>query len=153
MLTLKNRRAPGPGDAERAVLEEMAEHGLATGPYNLPDWDDTPEGFLRILDGLFSVTPPTALIIDEPFLFHAAKHHLAQRGIVAPAQVSLICTDPDPTFAWCRPSIAHLHWDSRPVVRRTVRWVNNMAQGKDDQGQTLTKIELVEGGTIGTARA
>jgi DNA-binding LacI/PurR family transcriptional regulator len=129
----------------------MAAHGLATSSYNLPDWDDTPEGFLRMLDGLFRVTPPTALIIDEPFLFHAAKHYLAQQGIVAPAQVSLVCTDPDPTFAWCRPTIAHLSWDSRPVLRRVVRWADNVAHGQDDRRQTLTKIEFIEGGTVGVA--
>ncbi|GAG99275.1 unnamed protein product, partial [marine sediment metagenome] len=107
-LARKNRRLPEPGQAERAILEEMQAHDIPTGSYNLPDWDDTPEGFHRMLDELFRVNPPTALIIDEPFLFHAAKHHLAQHGILAPAHVSLICTDPDPTFSWCRPSIAHL---------------------------------------------
>ncbi|MEJ6570700.1 MAG: substrate-binding domain-containing protein [Akkermansiaceae bacterium] len=149
ILTQKGRRIPEPGQSERAQLEEMQAHGLQTGSYNIPDWDDTAEGFHRLLDELFRVTPPTALIIDEPFLFHAAKNHLARHGILAPDQVSLFCTDPDPTFAWCRPTIAHLHWDSRPVVRRVVRWVENVAKGKDDQRQTLTKIEFVKGGTIG----
>ena len=149
ILTQKARRIPEPGQAERAQLEEMQAHGLQTGSYNIPDWDDTAEGFHRLLDELFRVTPPTALIIDEPFLFHAAKNHLARHGILAPDQVSLFCTDPDPTFAWCRPTIAHLSWDYRPVVRRAVRWVENMAKGKDDQRQTLTKIEFVKGGTIG----
>jgi DNA-binding LacI/PurR family transcriptional regulator len=147
----ESQRAPEPSKAARAILEEMQAHGLPTGSYNLPAWEDTPEGFHRLLDELYRVTPPTALIIDEPFLFHAAKDHLARHGILAPAQVSLICTDPDPTFAWCRPSIAHLNWDSRPVVSRVVRWVDNVAQGKDDLRQTLTKIEFIEGGTVGVA--
>jgi DNA-binding LacI/PurR family transcriptional regulator len=151
ILTRKARRFPEPGQSERAQLEEMQAHGLPTGSYNLPHWDDTPEGFHRLLDGLFRVSPPTALISYEPFLFHAAKHHLAQHGILAPAQVSLVCTDPDPSFAWCRPTIAHLDWDQRPVVLRAVRWVDNMAKGKDDRRQTLTKIEIVEGGTMGPA--
>ena len=37
----------------------------------------------------------------------------------------------------------------RPVVRRVVRWVNNVARGKNDRRQTLTKAEFVEGGAIG----
>ncbi len=32
-----------------------------------------------------------------------------------------------------------------------VRWVNNVALGKDDRSQTLTKAEFVEGGTVGPA--
>jgi DNA-binding LacI/PurR family transcriptional regulator len=151
IVTRKAGRLPEPGQSELAQLEEMQAHGLATGSYNLPDWEETPEGFHRLLDELFRVTPPTAVIIDEPFLFHSAKNHLARRGILAPDQASLICTDPDPTFAWCRPSVAHLDWDHRPVVRRIVRWVDNIAKGKDDRRQTLTKIEIVEGGTMGPA--
>jgi hypothetical protein len=147
------RRFPEPGQSERAILEEMHAHGIPTGPYNLPDWEDTPKGLHRLLDELFRVTPPTALIIDEPFIFHAAKDHLARHGILAPDHVSLICSDPDPTFAWCRPTIAHLDWDYRPWVRRVGHWVANVAKGKDDRRQTLTKIEIIEGGTMGPVSA
>ena len=34
-------------------------------------------------------------------------------------------------------------------VRRAVRWTSNLAHGKRDVRQTLTKAEFVEGGTIG----
>ena len=139
------------GSSERAIFEEMEAHGLPSSSYNLPHWEDNSEGFHRVLDGLFRVTPPTALIIDEAFLFHAAENHLAQLGILAPKHVSLICTDPDPTFSWCEPSVAHIRWDTRPVVRRVVRWVNNIARGKDDRQQTLTKAEFIDGGTVGAA--
>ena len=45
----------------------------------------------------------------------------------------------------------HIRWDYRPMVRRVVRWVDNVARGKDDKRQTLTNAEFVEGGTIGVA--
>jgi DNA-binding LacI/PurR family transcriptional regulator len=151
MLERWGARGTGPGPGERAALEEMAKHGLRTGPYNLPDWEATPGGLRRVLDELFRVTPPTALIIDEAFLFHAAKEHLAQMGILAPKHVSLICIDGDPTFDWCEPSVAHIQWDSRPWVRRIVRWANNVSRGKEDLRQTLTKAEFVDGGTVGRA--
>jgi len=53
------------------------------------------------------------------------------------------------TFEWCKPSIAHIRWDSRTVVRRIVRWANNVARGKEDKRQTETKAEFVAGGTVG----
>lgn len=152
MLERQSRRTGGPGATERVVLEKMAAHGLPTGPYNLPDWEDTPEGFHRLLDELFRVTPPSALLIDGAFLFTAAQQYLARRGILAPEHVSLVCTDPDPAFAWCRPPIAHMRWDPGPVVRRVVRWANNVSRGKDDRNQSFTKAEFVEGGTVGRAR-
>ena len=152
MLARRERRAGGPGNIERAILAEMAAHGVRTSPYNLPDWDNTCEGFHRLLDELYRLTPPSALIIDEAFLFASAQQHLAQRGILAPQQVSLICTAPDPTFTWCRPTVAHISYDIRPVLRRVVRWANNVACGKDDRHQSFTKAEFVDGGTIGPAR-
>jgi DNA-binding LacI/PurR family transcriptional regulator len=109
------------------------------------------EGFGRLLDSLFGPTPPTALILDEPFLFHAAYHHLSGLGLRVPQDVSLVCTDPDPGFEWCRPPVAHIRWDYRPVVRRIQRWANNVARGKEDQRQSLTKAEFVDGGTVGKA--
>ena len=149
VLVRESQRAGGVGPSELSIFKEMEAHGLPVGAYNLPDWEDTPKGFHRVLDELFRLTPPTALIIDEPFLFHAAKDHLARRGILAPSQVSLICRDPDSTFAWCEPSIAHIHWDHRPVLRRIVRWANDIARGKDDRRQSFTKAEYVDGGTVG----
>jgi hypothetical protein len=152
-LVREHLRVPKPAPAVCAMLEEMQAHGLATSSYNLPDWEETSEGVHRVLDRLFQVTAPTVLILDEPLLFHAAKHHLAHRGIHAPAQVSLVCAEPDPTFAWCLPTIAHFNWDYRPVVRRVVRWADNVARGKEDRRQTLTKIEFIEGGTIGPVQS
>lgn len=151
MLDRWGARGSGPEPAARAALEEMAEHGSLTGTYNLPTWNASPGGLRRILDELFRVTPPTALIIDEAFLYHAAREHLAQRGILAPRDVSLICVDADPTFDWCEPSVAHIRWDSRPLVQRIMRWADNVARGRKDLRQILIKAEFVDGGTVGPA--
>jgi DNA-binding LacI/PurR family transcriptional regulator len=68
-----------------------------------------------------------------------------------PEDVSLVCSDSDPTFAWCEPSIAHITWDSRPVVRRIVRWVANVSRGREDVRQNFGPAEFIPGGTIGPA--
>jgi hypothetical protein len=144
-------RLPQPGRAVRAFLDELEPAGVAVGQFNLPGWEERPEGFERVLDSLFGHTPPTALILDEPFLYNAAYHYLARRGILAPEHVSLVCTDASPDFDWCQPTVAHIRWDHRPLVRRIVRWTNNIARGKDDRRQSYTKVEIVEGGTVGPA--
>lgn len=64
----------------------------------------------------------------------------------------MVCTDADPAFAWCEPTIAHIRWDGRPVVQRVVRWAANVSHGRDDRRQTLTKAEFVEGGTVGPVK-
>lgn len=149
VLVRRQRRFPVPGACEQILLDEMAAHGLPTGNYNLPDWEETSEGFHEILDSLFQLTPPTALIVDEPYQFVAAQQHLARKGILAPEHVSLICTDPDQTFSWCKPSIAHIAWEPSPVVSRIVQWAANVSRGEEDLRQTLVKAEFFEGDTLG----
>jgi DNA-binding LacI/PurR family transcriptional regulator/DNA-binding transcriptional regulator YhcF (GntR family) len=143
------RRKPEPGASERAFLGELSAHGIIPGPYHLPDWKETIGGFHERLEALFQVTPPTALIVDESPFFIAARNFLAERGLRVPEDVSMVCTDADPAFDWCRTSIAHIRWDTGPVVRRVVRWADRVAHGMEDLRQRHTPAEFVAGGTIG----
>lgn len=151
MLVRKQHRLPKPGGSARAFVKELEAAGIPRGAFNLPDWEESKEGFGKLLSSLFEHTPPTALILDEAFLFNAAVYFLSKRGLRMPEDVSLICTDSDPGFAWCDPTVAHIRWDYRPVVRRVARWANNVAKGENDRRQTLTKAEFVDGGTVGRA--
>lgn len=153
LLVRKERRLPEPGGCERAFLDELESHGIPIGAYNLPEWEESIEGFHNLLHSLCQVTRPTALIIDEAPLFIAAQQFLGNRGLRVPEDISLVFTDPDPHFAWCNPSVAHIRWESRATVHRLVRWADNVARGKKDIGQWFTKAEFVEGGTIGPARS
>ncbi|MFK7910126.1 MAG: substrate-binding domain-containing protein [Akkermansiaceae bacterium] len=149
MLAREIRRKPKPGGFEQTFLDELTAQGIPCGDYNLPHWDDNEEGFHRCLDRLFSHTPPTALIVGEMPLFIAAREHLAQMGILAPRDVSMVCDDPHPAFDWCRPSIAHIHWDSTHWSRRIVQWADNVALGKKHRRQSFTKATFIDGRTIG----
>lgn len=151
LLARTRRRLPQPGAVEQTFLDELAAHGLPVSDYNLPGWDDSVEGFHTRLESLFQLTPPTALIIDEAPLYVAAQQFLGRRRLRVPEDVSLVCTDEDPSFSWCQPTISHIRWDSRPVVRRIVRWATNVSQRNQDLRQTLTPAEFVPGGTIGPA--
>ena len=152
LLTRRERRVPNPGPSERAFLDALTAHGIPAGDFNLPDWEETREGFQELLGSLFRVTPPTALIIQEAPFFVATLQFLGARGIRVPEEVSLVCTDPDPAFAWCTPPIAQIRWDTRLAVRRIVRWAANVSRGRRDVQQTSGAAEFVEGGTTGPAR-
>jgi len=152
ILAREERRKPVPGQAEQAFLDQLSSLGIATGSYNLPDWENSPAGLRDCLDSLFRHTPPTALIVDEVAQFIAVQQHLAHRGIVAPRDVSLICRDQDIVFNWCHPEISHIAWDSSIVVRRILSWVKKLGRGENDRRQSFIKAEFIEGGTIGPAR-
>ena len=151
MLSREERRKPYPGPLEQKFLDEMEAHGLMTGKYNLPDWDEHTAGLRTALDSSFRNTPPTALIIPEPAVFVATRLYLSQMGISIPKQVSVVCTDFDPIFKWFDPQVSHIHWSLQPVLNRVVRWATNVSHGKLDKRQTTFKAKLVEGGTIGPA--
>ncbi len=151
LLCHRERRIPEPGGTERAFLAELTAQGIATSAFNLPDWDDTIEGFSNMLNSLLRLTPPTALIVDEAPQFIAAMQFLASKGIRVPEKISLICTDPDPVFAWCKPTIAHISWDSDQLIKRIVRWAAHVSKGREDTNQTFVPAQFIPGGTIGPA--
>ena len=149
MMSREERRKPYPAAIEQLFLDELNAHGIATGGYHLPDWEDTADGFRERLDTLFLHTPPTALIFGEVRLFTAAQQHLARRGIHAPEDISLISGGTDPSLSWCKPTVSFFSWDTQPVIKRVVRWVKNVADGKEDRRQVLFEGEFVEGDTMG----
>jgi DNA-binding LacI/PurR family transcriptional regulator len=151
LLCRPHRVVPEPGRFEKAFLEELASLGIAIGPYHIRTWDETAEGFHKTLDSLFRYSPPTALVIDEAPPVTAFFQFCMKRGLRVPDDVSLVCTDPDPSFEWSHPSVAHIRWDSRHMIRRVVRWADNIRIGRKDLNNGLFKAHLVEGGTIGPA--
>jgi DNA-binding LacI/PurR family transcriptional regulator/ribosomal protein S25 len=153
LVARRGRRLPELGRSESSFINELKACGIQISDFNLPDWEETKEGLHTLLLSLFRVTPPTAMLIEEAPIFAAVQQFLASAGIRVPQQVSLICTDADPTFVWCTPSISHIRWDAEPLVRRMVRWAANVSQGKKDVRQTVAPAEFVIGGTTGPAPA
>lgn len=145
-------RAPRTGTKAEAFIGELKAAGLRwSHGYNLPEWEETPAGFRALLTGLFSATPPSALLIDETPRVMAALAFLAERGLRVPEQVSLVAMQADSSLGWCHPPIAHLRWDSKPLVRRVVRWVVALAKGQPDLEQSVFPSEFVDGGSVGPA--
>ena len=62
-------------------------------------------------------------------------------------------TDPDPSFGWCWPQVAHIHWDSRPWILRILRWVANVSQGGEARRKSYSMAEFVDGETVGPPKA
>ncbi|MBT8044360.1 MAG: substrate-binding domain-containing protein [Verrucomicrobiae bacterium] len=152
LLCRRQLRLPKPGRLEQGFLDELENAGIPTSNFHLPDWEESKEGYGKILQSLFDTTPPTALIVDEPFLFNATYHFLSKRRLQIPEDVSLVCTDYEPSFAWCQPAVTHIYFDYKPVVRRVMQWIGNIGRHQSDTRQTMTKAVFCEGETIGPVR-
>ena len=152
LINRENRRKPEPGVFEKEFLKQLESHDIQAGSYNMPDWGDSADDLQEGLVSLFRVTPPTAMIIDEPFLFFGIQQHLLRLGVQVPDQISLACLDHARAFDWCRPEITHLSWSTTSLVNRMIKWVHNISLGKEDKRKTFIEAKLVTGGTIGPAR-
>ena len=148
-LARKERRVPSLGGLEQFFMEQLMVHGISTSEYNIPDWEDSPEGLGILMHSLFQYTPPTALVVGDAKLFHSVQIHLAHKGILAPQHVSLFCNDSEQSFEWVRPLISHVQWDYRPTIRRVVQWAHRIAQGQSDIKKGYIDAEFFEGETIG----
>lgn len=144
-------RKPTPGILACMLIEELRLQGIQTSSYNLPDWEETAEGFRQLLERLFKTTPPTALIIDETARVFATLAHFARHGIKVPGQVSLVSTDSDATMDWCDPPIARMPWDGMPIAQNVVQWVNALQKGRQTVKIREIQAGFSPGGSIGAA--
>ena len=152
LLARDQHSSPEPGSTAAATLEAFNAAGIPVNSYNVPTWDNTREGFHQCLEELFQFTPPTALITIEALLFAAAEQFILRRGLRVPEDVSLVCDDPDPTFAWRRPSVAHVSWEPGSVIpRRLLGWARKVSRGEADTSKAFCKAEFIMGDTVGPA--
>lgn len=152
MLIAEQSHRSHPGSMIQSYLDELKLQGLPSGSYNLPYWSHEKGSLQNCLKALFQVTPPTALIMDDPMLLPAVLQFLNERKLTIPGDVSLICLDGDPSFKWMDPPLYRLETDLQTSVRHAVRWVNRVAKGKADCRKHNTKAKLIPGGTVGPAR-
>lgn len=149
MLAPTWRRKPVPGPTPAAFIRRMNERvGEVSSSYNLPDWDDSPEGLERILESLFRVTPPTAIITLDPSHCVAALMFLGNLGLAVPRDVSLICTCPDPYLTFSSAKISHFEWPLDQQVRYVLKWIGDVKRGQLKLGVKVLHAKLIQHGGV-----
>lgn len=129
-------RKPKPGLLVQAFNEELAAAGIKPGQYHLPDWDHSGEGFNALLNSLFALTPPTALILADVRQVSAVYAFLAARRI-PPSHLVLILLGADPALDWVTPAPVCIRYDNEALIRRVSGWAATIAAGGRDNGQVL----------------
>ena len=152
LLSREARRKPEPGYFEQCFLKELESHGIASGSYNLPHWEENAAGFHAGLQSLFQMTPPTAIIVDQAEFIGGFLQFCTQQGLAVPRDVSLFCLEPDPSFLWYQAQVSHIDWQMEPFFHRIIKWIENINQGKADFQQSMISAKFIEGGTIGPAK-
>lgn len=135
--------------AAKHIQRELAEFGITAGPFNLPDWDETPGDLQERLARMFRISPPTVIFATSPVWLAGILSFLAEKGLRVPQDVSLVCGNHADFLDWHRPAIVHFKHDDVRLMRRVVQWVDNRAHGRDDVRASVVPIKIVEGESIG----
>jgi DNA-binding LacI/PurR family transcriptional regulator len=148
LICLPDWVRPEPGRMVRTFLQQLRDAGLPAGDYNAPWHESTPDGFAKLLESLFKLTPPTALIVPNLHYAIAVLGFLGTRGLSVPRDLSLVVRSADPAFDWMRPQIAHFQCPTDKLIRRIVQWIDRCAKGKPDRDTKVVDAMLVEGETM-----
>lgn len=141
-------RHPSPGASVTAFRQELAARGIVASGYHVPDWVPSKEGFAELLKSLFSLTPPTAMIVDRTVEAFAVVNFLAARGLSVPRDLSLVLMSEDPAVAWSTPGLAYFKTGLERVLRRTTRWVDACASGTQDRKSIRYDVLFVDGESV-----
>jgi len=146
-------RQPTPNHTAEALHARLAVHGITSSEYNLPAWEETPEGLEKLLKALFFATPPTALLLAEPTYCSAVRAWLGEHGLHVPRDVSLVNLLPDPIFQLHRPAYTSFTWPESVHIHRIQRWLMALLSGQPDLEDFVAHAQFFPGGTIGVAKA
>lgn len=146
-------RLPFPSLTGSAFLTALEECGHSPTSYHLPAWDQTPEGLEKLLESLFLLTPPTALIFVNPAPYVAALEFFGRKGISVPQDVSIISMTTGQMFSMLSRRPAHFKWPVDEHVRRVNRWVKCVAKGGTDIAQVTFSATFEPGETIAEVKS
>jgi DNA-binding LacI/PurR family transcriptional regulator len=144
-------RRPEPGRSVKAFVRAMEEVGIRTSEFNLPEWEESREGLALLLDSLFRVTPPTALIAIAPHASAGMLGWLLAHGLRVPQDVSVVARSMVPGVEWCVPGVdvATMESDDSAFWRRVRKWVADVAEDRIHREEIAFDIKLVEGNSMG----
>ncbi|WP_338288974.1 substrate-binding domain-containing protein [Luteolibacter sp. LG18] len=143
------REAPTPGRMARAFTEELAAVSVTASPYNLPAWDETPEGLQTVLEELFRITPPTAIIVNNALALSGLLSFCNRRGLRIPEHLSVLVMESSAEIEWFRPKLGMLGGMSiTDLVAGVMEWLDNPSRQDRAPGQKLLPSYFIEGESI-----
>lgn len=144
-------RRPAPSRPVRAFLDELSAAGITTGEFNSPDWEESPAGLRTLMESLFMLTPPTAIITWDGYEASGVLSFLNERKLSVPGDISLVALTTDASIAWQNPKIriATLDQESSSLLRHCIRWADGIVAGAKDTHAELLAAEFLPGNTLG----
>lgn len=137
-----------------AFRKSMAAAGITVGNYHLPQWLETPEGLVELLDGLFRITPPTAILCMDNNSPHGVLNWLARRGLNIPGDISIITRAQGVQANWASPGVRLAYFDSNEAsdIRAIRRWTSDALAGRARNERIEVHLHFVPGESLAPAK-
>jgi DNA-binding LacI/PurR family transcriptional regulator len=143
-------RQPSISTSGQAFLEELNTRGVsAASSYHLPEFSSDPHGIEVALKEMFRVTPPTALIVGMHSYHLTVLSFLRQNNLRVPEDVSIVAGYMDAKLDWMFPRQAHFHLQMDKIIRRIVKWIEDVIRGKRPDGCAIYDAAYFSGPSVG----
>ena len=135
-------------DHSQLIKKEFDRHQLIFSPaYNLPLIEEnTPTSVWELLENLFKLSPPTALILHHTDHYITALSFFAAHGLRSPQDVSRILITGAAKLKWFFPRPAHYDANNDKFVRTICRWVEHYPA--DEPGVKFLPSKCVEADSV-----
>lgn len=139
------REAPTPGRILRAFMDGLAAVGVEASAYNLPAWDESVEGLQEVLEELFRITPPTAILVGSSLALAGLVSFCNQRGLRIPGHLSLVVLESSLSVQWFRPKLAMIRITPYPeIVSAVMDWLKQPSREGREPLVRLLPCSFVE---------
>jgi len=132
----------------RLMVKELDQQGISASHYNCPQWGNSQEDFLSSLESTFKTTPPTALIVHEPWMIVTSLCFFIKSGIRYPDDVSLVCLEPAALLDDCYPHISSLEISIENYTSKLMSVIDEMLLTPQQNSQrkitAITKFKPTE---------
>jgi DNA-binding LacI/PurR family transcriptional regulator len=145
-------RQPNGCTTGQAFLEELnMDDRAAASSYHLPEFSADPHGLENALKEMFRITPPTALIVGMHSYHLTVLSFLQQNHLRVPEDVSIIAAYMEAKLDWLVPRPARFHLQMDHIVRRIVKWIEDVMGGKRPAGVANYDAAYFSGPSVGPA--
>jgi DNA-binding LacI/PurR family transcriptional regulator len=141
----------GEQDSVRGFHEAFESHrDEPVTPLVIERPDADADALCRQLDGVLNAQRPTAFVVSHTHHYATVATHLANCGLRAPQDVSLICRSEDPFLEFMRPKPAFYRANMEVAAKLLFDRVRHAMEGTAKRAdQRLLVPELVRGGSVG----
>ena len=118
----------GIAEATNKALQQCFRNYNSTfsSNYNIADFPrNNPQKFWEILENIFTLTPPTAIILPTCHYLATLLSFCNMRGIRIPEDLSVIVVANSSHLPWFRPQIAHFDTPTKQLSKQLIEWIIN----------------------------